>query len=300
MTSVHFSAVRQPESLFFNINGLRLHTVHWQGNGQINVLLLHGWMDCAHNFQLLADALPLEWNVYAPDWRGCGLSEHQTHGHYDRGMMLADLAQIIDIISPDSPMPILGHSLGGMLAAHYAAAFPERVQNLILAEAFGLNDGDLNDVALRLRRFIQAVSKPKSWHDLGSLEAVAQKYQSRNPLLSMAQARFFAEQLTMRSVSGSLIYKADIKHTIAQPVPYRLALAYAQWQQIRVPILWVEGGLLPHNFYLRQIQDSLDTRYQALGNPLRVRLAQSGHMLHWEAPQELAEAAAAFWRQQNH
>ena len=39
------------------------------------MVLLHGWMDVSASFQFLVDALRGDWDVYAPDWRGYGLTD---------------------------------------------------------------------------------------------------------------------------------------------------------------------------------------------------------------------------------
>ena len=289
-----YSPQHIPHSAYHDINGLRLHLCHWAAADKPKLLLLHGWMDCAASFQFVADALGGDWDIYAPDWRGCGLSAHQIGGYYDRALMLADLAAWVDIISPHAPIYMVGHSMGGMLAAHYAGAFPERVRGLALLEGFGIEDGDIHDAAARSRRFIEALQQPQQWHNLGTEAAVAAKLRQRNPLLDEAQAQFVAAALTRQTASGSLIYKADIKHKIPQPMPYRLSVAYALWQHIRAPLLWVEGGLLPHNRYLQHIAATLDERHAALGQPPKITIAESGHMLHWEAPQAVAAALATF------
>ena len=289
-----YSPQRTAQSAYHEINGLRLHLCHWAASGKPKLLLLHGWMDCAASFQFVADALGGGWDIYAPDWRGCGLSAHQSGGYYDRALMLADLAAWVDIISPHAPIYMVGHIMGGMLAAHYACAFPERVRCLALLEGFGIEDGDIDDAAARSHRFITALQQPQQWHNLGSEAAVAAKLRQRNPLLDETQAQFVAAALTRQTASGSLIYKADIKHKIPQPMPYRLSVAYALWQHIRAPLLWVEGGLLPHNRYLQHIAATLDERHAALGQPPKITLAESGHMLHWEAPQAVAAALATF------
>lgn len=278
------------------VHGLQQQLLHWPAAGKTKVLFLHGWMDCAASFQFVADALAGEWDMYAPDWRGCGGSQHQQQGYYDRAAMLADLAAWVDIISPTAPLHIVGHSMGGMLAAHYAGALPGRVRSLAVAEGFGIADGDLTDAAARSRRFINAVRTSQQWHHLKSVAAVAARLQQRNPLLDQECALFLAAALTRVDASGSLIYKADIKHKIPQPMPYRLSVAYALWRQIQAPRLWLEGGMLAHNHYLHHIGDTLDERHAALGRPPKVRIAQSGHMLHWEAPQDVAAALATFWQ----
>ena len=285
------------QSTFHPIYGLNLHLRRWPAPGRPKVLLLHGWMDCSATFQFVADALAGAWDVYASDWRGHGLSAHQSGGHYDRNQMLADLAAWADLISPDAPLHLFGHSMGGMLAAHYAALLPQRVKSLILAEAFGIADQSEHDPIDSARRFLHAMAHPAAWHDLGDIDTVAVRFAKRHPQMGMDRARFVAAALT-HTLSGSLIYRADIRHNIPRAEPYRLADACTVWQHIRSPLLWVAGGMLPHNHYLNSIADTLPQRHAAFGTPPQVHIPQSGHMLHWEAPVELAEAAAAFWTAQ--
>lgn len=291
---LHYSASHTPRSIWHQIHGLNQHCLHWPALHKPKLMLLHGWMDCAASFQFVVDALQGSFDVYAPDWRGCGLSEHQSLGYYDRAWMLADLAAWCDVISPDAPVYMAGHSMGGMLAAHFAGALPERVAKLAIIEGFGIADGDLGSASKRSRQFIEAVRQTRQWPDLHSTAAVAAKLQQRSPLLDHARALFVAQALTHRRADGILEYKADIKHKITQPMPYRLSVAYALWQHISAPCLWIEGGLLPHNHYLRHIEDSLEQRHAALQHPPKITLSESGHMLHWEVPTALAAALHTF------
>ena len=72
-------AMRPSESLFYEIRGLRYHVRRWPGTGSPDasrrMVLLHGWMDVSASFQFLVDALDEKWEVYAPDWRGYGLTD---------------------------------------------------------------------------------------------------------------------------------------------------------------------------------------------------------------------------------
>lgn len=286
---------RPSVSEFHTLNGLRLHVRRWPAPNCPKVVLLHGWMDCSAGFQFLAEYLAA-YDVYAPDWRGFGLSAHQAHGHYDRAMMMADLHALGGRISPQQPLHLLGHSMGGMLAAHYAGAVPERVGSLIVAEGFGIENGSVAESARRSRDFLAAVAEPPQWPSFPDADGVAAKLQKRNPLISREQAVFLAEALTRRLADGRVVYRADAKHKIPQPQPYRLSVVRHHWQHIRAPVLWVEGGQVAHNHYLQMLGEELERRYQDFGRPERVRIAHSGHMLQWEAPQALAQAADCFWR----
>ena len=102
-----------------------------------------------------------EYDVYALSWRGCGRSAWQTSGYYERMVMLQDLHQMLEHISPDAPIHICGHSMGSMLATHYACLFPERIKSLTMAEGFGMPVLEhTSELQARARRFIQTAHLP--------------------------------------------------------------------------------------------------------------------------------------------
>ncbi|RPI39895.1 MAG: alpha/beta hydrolase, partial [Betaproteobacteria bacterium] len=67
--------MKTSESLFVQVRGIRYHVRRWALPGAPKLFLFHGWMDVSASFQFLVDALLGDWDVYAPDWRGYGLTE---------------------------------------------------------------------------------------------------------------------------------------------------------------------------------------------------------------------------------
>ncbi len=288
---------RNSVSAWVTLNGCACHIRHWANPHGEKIVLLHGWMDVSASFQFMVDALADEWDIYALDWRGMGLSAHQADGYYDRAIMLSDLSEWLDMLSPDAPLHILGHSMGGMIAAQYAGVLPERVKSLIVAEGFGIEDAPIAGGEKKVRRFLEEISRPQDFSPVESDEAFAAKLMRRNPALSADKALYLSHALLKQNETGAWQHRADARHKIPQPQPYRLDWASYFWQKITSPVLWVQGEYLPHNEYLNHIRDSLPARHAAFGKPPIHTLEGSGHMLQWEAPQAFAEVAAAFWHQ---
>ncbi|MDO5687527.1 MAG: alpha/beta hydrolase [Neisseria sp.] len=295
--SVIYSARRQADSEWVGLNGCRCYVRRWANPGGEKIILLHGWMDCSASFQFMVDALSDAWDIYALDWRGMGLSAHQAGGYYDRAVMLSDLSEWLLALSPHAPLHILGHSMGGMLAAQYAGVLPERVKSLIVAEGFGIEDAPIAGGEKKVRRFLEELQRPQDFSPTGDYEVFARKLMRRNPALSLDKALYLSHALLTEDASGSLQHRADARHKIPQPQPYRLEWASYFWKKITSPVLWVQGEHLPHNEYLNQIRDTLPQRHAAFGNPPVHTLTGSGHMLQWEAPHKLAAVAEAFWHQ---
>ena len=101
------------------------------------LVALHGWMDVGASFQFLVDALVDDWHVVAPDLRGFGRSEWQPQGYWFADY-IADLDALLDQVSPDAPVRLLGHSLGGNIVMHYAGSRPARVHAVVSLEGFGI------------------------------------------------------------------------------------------------------------------------------------------------------------------
>ena len=70
--------------------------------------------------------------VVAFDLRGHGVSDTAA-GPCTMGDLAGDALRVIDAVSPDAPVVLLGVSLGGMLAQVVALQRPERIQALVLA-----------------------------------------------------------------------------------------------------------------------------------------------------------------------
>lgn len=104
------------------------------------LLALHAhWME-ARTFAALAAALAPAWRVIALDQRGHGYSSHAAH--YARADYLADLDAWIAHLALSEPVVLLGNSLGGVNAYHYAATRPQRVRAMIIEDIGVVIDSD--------------------------------------------------------------------------------------------------------------------------------------------------------------
>lgn len=124
------------------------------------VLLLHGWLDNCMSFSRLAPALVSVAPVYAIDLAGHGRSGHRAPGQsYWLMDYVADLAELVQThFAPaeEARVDLVGHSLGGIVSALYAAAFPERVRRLVMIDSLGAISRPSGETVPQLR---QAISK---------------------------------------------------------------------------------------------------------------------------------------------
>jgi pimeloyl-ACP methyl ester carboxylesterase len=108
-------------------------------SGDVDVVMLHGWVASAYSFRHELESLPaLGAHCLAVDLRGFGLSDKPAaRDSYTLDAYVADLDALLDDVA--SPRVVLmGHSMGGGIALAYALSRPDRVRGLILVSPTGI------------------------------------------------------------------------------------------------------------------------------------------------------------------
>ena len=82
--------------------------------GKPALILVHGGLDHARNWDWVARALRDDYHVYALDLRGHGNSAWAPGALYSVAEHVLDLSALADIIN-GFPVTIIGHSLGGVI-----------------------------------------------------------------------------------------------------------------------------------------------------------------------------------------
>ncbi|MFI6762339.1 alpha/beta fold hydrolase [Micromonospora sp. NPDC050417] len=156
-----------------DVNGLRLG---YRTSGEPDapaMVLLHGGGGDGSTWDAMLTEFADRWRVHALDLRGHGRSDRP--GHYSVELMRDDLVGFLDGLGLDR-VTLIGHSLGGVVAYLFAAAYPDRVQALVLEETpppvpLGLNvpqrpDGPLPyDWAVRPAVIRQLNAADPSWRE---------------------------------------------------------------------------------------------------------------------------------------
>jgi pimeloyl-ACP methyl ester carboxylesterase len=121
-----------------NIDGVR---IHYQEAGSARddspvLLLVHGWAGCAADWEKLLAVLPPTLRAIAVDLPGCGLSD-KPDAPYDMPFFLDALRSFCAALGL-TRLVLAGHSMGGLVAVHFTARFPDMVEKLVLIDPYGL------------------------------------------------------------------------------------------------------------------------------------------------------------------
>ena len=290
------AAMKISRSRFVEVRGLRLHLREWGREGAPRLYLLHGWMDASPSFQFVVDALAHEWHVIAPDWRGFGLSAWCGVDGYWFPDYFADLDAILRLCegNDDSPVRLVGHSMGGNVALMYAGIRPARVAGVVALDAFGLPDRPAAEAPGRYQKWLASLTATPRPRVYPSHDAIAARLRQDNPRLSQARATWLAQALAQADGEGWRI-AGDPAHRRVNPVLYRRAEAQACWQRIIAPVLVVEPGA----DHLRARIGVSDTDHAAalacFAALQLLTLADAGHNLHHDQPEQIAGIIEAFF-----
>lgn len=129
----------EPQEQTIELPGVCLQYLDWPGEGP-PLLCIHGLTANRHSWDGLARRVHPRRRVIAVDLRGRGLSDKPPAGSYGVHEHAKDMAALITALGL-GPVVVVGHSLGGLVAAMLAADFPELVSRLVLIEAGGVGAG---------------------------------------------------------------------------------------------------------------------------------------------------------------
>ena len=281
----------QPISHFFYSDRLKLQFWDYGQDGQPSLVLVHGGLDHARNWDWVARGLCENYHVYALDLRGHGNSAWAPGAMYSVAEHVLDLSALLDIIS-DFPMRLIGHSLGGGIVLAYAGIYPESVRKAVSIEGLGFPPEHRvhGPASQRLRSWIESVRDLEKRHRKSylSLEAAMARMKEANPRLSDEVARHLTLHGTNWDSDGSLLWKFDNFARALPPYGHHMQDAIELFGQITCPALlfWGLQSFLP-------LPES-DPRFLAIRNRRLVKVPNAGHWVHHDQLELFLRETGAF------
>jgi pimeloyl-ACP methyl ester carboxylesterase len=275
------------------LRGLDYNVRRWGPADAPRVFLLHGWMDTSATFQFVVDALRHDWQLIAPDWRGYGQSTWLNRPYWFPDYY-ADLDALLAHYAPDTPVRLVGHSMGANIASIYAGLRPQRVAQLAMLDFLGLKPPADADAPTVLGRWLDAQAAPPPVRAYADAAALARRLCDINPRLTPARAAFLAQHLARARSDGEVEIAGDPWHKIPAPAVYRIEDAMACWRRVRASALMLISG---QGYVLDRFgdePDELQRRLDCFADVRVLTVADAGHNLQHDQPEQVAQALEDF------
>lgn len=275
------------------VRGVRYSVRRWGRENARPIVFLHGTQDSSITFQFMVEHLRGDWCVIAPDWRGHGRSQWVSQGYWFHEFV-ADLDALLDMLLPGVALPIVGHSLGGNIAGVYAGLVPHRVTHLVSLDGFGpLTNKVPVDVRTILAGLLSIPRSGRGHRSYRSVEAVADRLMKGNARLSREQALFLARHATTDDGNGGRTWLFDPTHQMALPSLHSMEEWGGVWSGISAPAMWIASED-NRPFAATAVPGEMERRAALMPKLKRLRVSDTGHNLHHDAPALMASLVERF------
>ena len=291
-----YQVKRRFRSEFVPIRSLQYHVQIWgePSPDKTPLVMVHGWMDVAASYQFVVDAFKEDHYIIAPDWRGYGKTPSGEVDNYWFPDYMADLDFLLDHYSPDKPVNLVGHSLGGNVVMLYGGVRPERIRRLVNLEGFGLPATTPDMAPARYAKWMDELKKlHRGELDLKTYDAVsgvARRLMKTNPRLSQDKADWLAQHWAAENAEGKWTILGQPAHKVISAHLYQSEEVLELYRRLNMPVLAVEASdnsldlWWKGKFTLEQYHE----RIQHVPNVEIGFIPDAGHMMHHDQPEVLA------------
>ncbi|MEL6568962.1 MAG: alpha/beta hydrolase [Pseudomonadota bacterium] len=274
-----------PEGEQFNVNGAGVHVIRAGDANGAPVLFIHGASANANEFKwTLAPRLEDQFDLMLADRPGHGYSDRPDGAHMLE-IQAAQMAGVLERLSPDEPAVVVGHSFGGAVALRLALDHPERVKGLVLLAPVSHDWG----------------GGGQAWYNTWATTPVlGPVFSNIVPLVGPGRAETGAvstfhpapvpENYTENSATNLLFrpptFRANARDVMA--LREELTAQQSRYGELSMPVVLFSGSqdtvILPQ-LHAGRLKDEV-------GDITLVKLPDEGHMPHHREGEQIAQAIA--------
>lgn len=241
------------------------------GAGNPPLIILHGLLGSSRNWKAAGEGLTETFSVTALDLRNHGSSPWAaTHGYAD---LVEDLVHWLDAQGLERAS-IMGHSMGGKAGMLFACTYPERVEQLYIAD---ISPRDYDPQYSDYLRAMEAI-------DTGSLKSRAEA-ESRLELVveSWGMRQFLLTNL-VRDPEGGFCWQVNIP-VLLDAMPELAGNPLDEEARFDGPTLFLRGGRSP---FIRDVDRGLIRKHFPKSH--LVTLKEAGHNVHVDDRETFVES----------
>jgi pimeloyl-ACP methyl ester carboxylesterase len=219
---------------------LNIAWVQYGDEGKPAIIGLHGWLDNAATFDLVAPYL-VDFCFYSIDLPGHGKSDHLPRAAaYSMLEYVSYIVEFADFLGLER-FHLLGHSLGACIASLIAGALPERVLSLALIEGLGPLALPEDESVKQFQRYLEKRRKKLS----GTMPAYESEGQAvaareKGSKISHEGAKILAAR-GLKEIPKGFTWRSDIRLTQESAMRLTESQVSAFLQRVTCPTLLISG-----------------------------------------------------------
>jgi len=244
------------------------------------LIILHGLYGSSDNWVSIAKRLSNNFEVFLIDQRNHGRSPHTEKHTYK--LMIEDLREFFEQQNIEKAI-ITGHSMGGKTAMHFAKAFPQKIEKLIVIDIspkpyikenidFPIYDNHQNIISAMLDIDLKVLKSRKQADDILSKK------------IEFAYVRQFLLKNLYRKKDKSFAWRINIS-IIYKSLPEMMkGFDTNETQIVGFPVMFVRGDL---SGYIKQ--KDIELIEKLFPDAKIVTINNASHWLHAEYPEKLLQ-----------
>lgn len=279
---MHVDNLVLPADNAVDLRGLQFHYLEWGDAEAPPIVFLHGGGLTAHTWDLVCAALASKFRCIALDQRGHGDTDWAPDLDYAIATHAADTERFTEAMGLDR-FALVGMSLGGLNAIHYASRHAQRLSHLVLV------DVGPNAQLAGAKRITDFMSLP-SEHD--SVEDFVDRAMRFNPRRDPQLLRRSLLHNLRQLPSGKWTWKYDQRHIRSLEIERFMKEQSSLWEiipSISCPTLVVRGG--ESDVFSDSDAEKLA---ESLPDARWIRITGAGHTVQGDKPRDLSLALDEF------
>ncbi|XP_039255599.2 serine hydrolase-like protein isoform X2 [Styela clava] len=238
----------------------------WGDKKNPPIICLHGWLDNCNTFDKLIPLLPKNFNI--------------------------------------EEVSMIGHSMGGNMALHFSAIYPDIVKRVVVIDTFGVFTILEDTLADSLRRWITDNmqlddAEPREEKQYTYEEAKAKLLGASSHLYDES-GKILLERSTKELENGKRIFTRDVRNYTMLPIERTLKTSLKLVENVRADVLFIEAdnGVIAgvKNMLAKEFSRSLDI-FEKFFKSFKMVNLEGRHHLHLCTPSETAEEITTFFQE---